>query len=166
MRFIAVGVTMAILLSVVGCTGSASRQPAQFDQAQGTPTDKVRWSIQFADANGTNTGAASQDPSGQVRVIEALGQGGCRVLDARALSMNGIDNVRATIDGLAVEGKLGQHDAIVFTAIAVTAYCPKYKPDFEALMTANRIVLKPTSWTPADNEFGGPTSSETPKLSK
>lgn len=50
--------------------------------------------------------------------------------------MSGTDNVRANINGLAVEGKLGQHDAIVFTAIAVTAYCPKYKPDFEALMSA------------------------------
>lgn len=68
MRFIAGGVTLATLLSVVGCASPASDQPVQFDPAQGTPTDKVRWSIQFADANGTNSGAAAQDPAGQVRV--------------------------------------------------------------------------------------------------
>jgi hypothetical protein len=77
--------------------------------------------------------------------------------------MGGADNARANINGLAAEGKLGQHDAIVLTAIAETAYCPKYKPDFDALMTANKIVFNSTSWTPADNQYGGPTSSETPE---
>jgi hypothetical protein len=165
MRFAVRGVILSILLSVMGCSGAASSQTSRFDPAQGTPTDKVRWSIQFADSNGTSTGAP-ENPAGQVRVVEELGQGGCRGFDAGALSMNGADNIRANINGLAVEGKLGQHDAIVFTAIAVTAYCPKYKSDFDALMTANNIVLNSTSWTPADNQYGGPTSSQTPKAKR
>lgn len=162
MRFAVRGVILSVLLSVGGCSGATSSQPSQFDPAQGTSTDKARWSIQFAGANDTSTGAA-ENPAGQVRVVEALSQGSCRAFDAGARSMNGADNVRANINGLAAEGKLGQHDAIVFTAIAVTAYCPKYKPDFDALMTANKIVLNSTSWTPADNQYGGPTSSETQK---
>lgn len=163
MRFTAGGVILAVLLSVTGCSGAASSPPAPFDPSQGTPTEKVRWGIQFAVANDANSVTASaQQPDIQASVVESMGQAGCKGLDAGALSMNGITNVRTNINGLAVEGKLGQHDSIVFTAIAVTAYCPKYKPDFEALMTANKIALKPTPWTPADNQFGGPTSTATP----
>lgn len=73
MCFVVRGLILFILLSVMGCSGAAVSQPSRFGPAQGAPTDKARWSIQFADANGTNTAAAADDPASQVRVVEALG---------------------------------------------------------------------------------------------
>jgi outer membrane lipoprotein SlyB len=163
MRLIA-GPALVIVLALTGCSAATSSPPAAFDPSQGTPTDKVRWGIQFASANGSSSITASaQEPDVQARTVESMGQAVCRGLDATAATIgNGVKNLQATIDGLAVSGKLGRHEAIVFTAISVTAYCPKYKADFDALMTANQIALKPTSWTPADNQYGGPTSTTAP----
>lgn len=164
MRFMAGGTALAIMLTVTGCGAVASSPHTAFDPSQGTPTDKVRWGIQFASENDTKSvNAAAQAPDVQARVVESMGQAVCRGLDATAATMgNGVKNLQPTIDGSAGSGKLGQHDAIVFTAISVTAYCPKYKAEFDALMTANKLALKPTSWTPADNQYGGPTSTAGP----
>ncbi|MFE4834431.1 DUF732 domain-containing protein [Arthrobacter sp. NPDC056691] len=102
--------------------------------------------------NGTNIGPADDYP-GQARVIESFGKGSCAFYDSGGSVQNGINQDAAG------DGRIPRHDAIVFAAIAVTAYCPKYKPEFDTLMRTNNIVLKQTSWTPADNTYGGPTST-------
>lgn len=158
MRFAAMGVTLAIVLFAAGCSGTGSNKPAPFDPSQGTSTDKVRWGVQFATANGTS-GWLPDDTAGQTKIIEALSKGSCSFYDHGGTIKDGINQQ-------AVQGKLGQHDTIVYTAVAVTAYCPKHKPEFDALMGANNVVLKPTSWTPADNHYGGPTSTDTTPSSR
>lgn len=145
---------LTVSLTATGCGGTASSQssPTQFDPSQGTATDKVRWGGQFASANDTTTGPID-NYDGQARVIETFGKGGCTSFDAGA-------SIKDAISSYVTAGRISQHDAIVFAAIAVTAYCPKHKPEFDALMHANNVVLKQTSWTPADNTYGGPTSTD------
>lgn len=145
---------LAIAILATGCSAASSgnvpSSQTSFDPSKGTPTDKVRWGGQFALSNGASTGPVD-DQDAQARVIETFGKGSCSFYDKGGSVNDGItQNVNA--------GGLSQHDAIVFAAIAVTAYCPKHKSEFDDLMTANGIVLEETSWTPSDNEYGGPTS--------
>lgn len=131
-----------------GGTDGLPSEPESFDPSRGTATDKVRWGVQFALANNVITDLGD-DPQGQARVIEEMSKGMCSFLDAGGTVVGSVRPM----------GGLSQREQIVFTAIAVSAYCPEYKSEFDALLVENEIVLELTSWTPADSYIGGPTAN-------
>jgi hypothetical protein len=135
---------LAVMLAgLAGCAASPAAKPSQPPLAPSTLSrdEKVTWSISFADVNGTSL----WDP----KYMDTARSGVEYFTTLSCERMNGGMSAKSAVSALTGTSlnpsqSISQHDAIVMSAVAATAYCPSHKGEFDALMNANSTSKKRT----------------------